>query len=80
MRKLAVATRVQFEWLATGRGKMSIAVEGQGDDASSALVLNYYAHDEVEERMLIALRKLDYWQSVLLAEHAEGLAAGKLKG
>lgn len=73
--KLAIATQTQFEWLATGRGRMR-ASEESGQD--QALQLSVYAHDEVEERILLGLRKLKYWQSVVVADLVEGLGRGKL--
>ena len=77
LRKVAIATHVQFEWLATGRGRMlGTEASTEGD---SPVLLNYFAHDEVEERVLLALRKIPYWQVMLLLEMAEGLAAGHLK-
>ena len=75
--KLAVATSVQFEWLATGRGRMCVSLEN-GNDVPQALLLNFYAHGEVEERVLIGMRKLEYWQSVSIAELVESLARGRL--
>ena len=77
--KIALATSIQFEWLATGRGRMHTPDGGNDEgDQTPALLLQFYAHDEVEERILIALRRLDYWQSVSIAELVESLARGKL--
>ena len=73
--RIAVATEAQFEWLATGRGRMAL-VEDE-DDAATALVLKFHAHDEVEERILQALRKLEYWQSIVIAEMVEALGRGR---
>jgi transcriptional regulator with XRE-family HTH domain len=74
--KVAVATQTQFEWLATGRGRMQPSVEHAGE---AILQLNVYAHDEIEERVLLGLRKLKYWQSLVVAEMIEGLGRGKLQ-
>jgi hypothetical protein len=52
--------------------------DGLESTANAALVLRYYAHDEVEERLLDALRRLEYWQTLVVAQLAESLAAGKL--
>jgi transcriptional regulator with XRE-family HTH domain len=77
--KLAVATSVQYEWLATGRGRMSLKVSQDGEEDVEALLLQFYAHDEMEERMLVAMRKLDYWQSMAIAEMVESLARGRFE-
>ena len=51
--KIAISCGVAFEWLATGRGSMSIAgVETPAVDLTS------FAGDEVEERLLIAFRRI----------------------
>lgn len=77
--KLAVATSVQYEWLATGRGRMSLKSSLDGEEDVEALLLQFYAHDEMEERMLVAMRKLDYWQSMAIAEMVESLARGRFE-
>lgn len=69
--KIAVATRIYFEWLATGRGPM----DGQGQ-ADAAIQLRLFAHDELEERLLTATRGLETWQSTAIAEMAEAMARG----
>jgi len=74
--KVAVATSVHYEWLATGRGKMQAACVGLDD--IPALALNYYAHDQVEERVLLGLRRLEYWQTVTIAELVESLGRKRL--
>lgn len=51
--RFAVVTDVSHEWLCTGRGGMLVR-----DDEIPALLLNHYAHDELEERMLLALREV----------------------
>jgi transcriptional regulator with XRE-family HTH domain len=76
--RIAVITSVQFEWLATGRGRM--LPEGQDESEVSALMLRIHAHDEVEERILTALRKLEYWQSVVIADMVEGFSRGRHNG
>ncbi|BCT93143.1 hypothetical protein LYSHEL_21660 [Lysobacter helvus] len=52
--QIASETRVCFEWLATGRGPPS-PIDGTFDEA---VVLNDYAHDELEGRVLAALRRV----------------------
>lgn len=76
----AIAANVQYEWLATGRGRMSAPTEELNPSDNGALILNYYAHDEVEERVLMAMRKLEYWQTIVVKQLAESLAAGKFVG
>ena len=77
--RIAIATGAQFEWLATGRGRMLIDEE-EGAAESAALMLRVHAHDEVEERVLLALRRLEYWQTIVIAEMVEALARGKVAG
>ena len=76
--KIALATSIQFEWLATGRGRITVKPQGDNDDDTQALLLQFYAHDEVEERVLIGLRKIEYWQTVAIAELVESFALGRL--
>jgi len=76
--RIAVITAVQFEWLATGRGRMLPL--GEDDAECTALLLRLHAHDEIEERVLTALRKLEYWQSIAIAEMLEAFSRGKAGG
>ncbi len=52
------------------------------DDPAQAskeqLQLQSYAHDQAEERVLISIRPVTYWQRMTIAELAESLARGKL--
>lgn len=75
--KIAVITSVHYEWLATGRGQMCVAAR---DDAAEtpALELQFYAHDGIEERVLQGLRKLEYWQTLTIAELVESLGRKRL--
>lgn len=75
--KIAVITSVHYEWLATGRGQMCVAT---ADDLSDvpALELQFYAHDGIEERVLQGLRKLEYWQTLTIAELVESLGRKRL--
>lgn len=77
LEKIAVATSVLFEWLATGRGLMCMSVADILDQ-TPAFQLSYYAHDEVEERVLLGLRKLVYWQTLSIAELVESLGRRRL--
>jgi len=67
--KIAVATKVGFDWLATGRGR--IRTPDQGDGETPALLLQHYAHDELEERLLLVFRTLSYRQQTALIEFIE---------
>lgn len=75
--KIAVITAVHYEWLATGRGQM-ISPSGTSADEIPALELQFYAHDLVEERVLQGLRKLEYWQTLAIAELVEALGRRRL--
>lgn len=52
--RIAMATGVQFEWLATGRGTQRI----DSSTAETGVVLDEYAQDAVESRLLVAFRRL----------------------
>ena len=75
--RIAIETGAHFEWLATGRGRM-LAVEADAGEESAALILRVHAHCEIEERVLLALRKLEYWQAIVIAEMVEALGRGKI--
>jgi len=76
--KIAVATSIHFEWLATGRGRMMAKCDGADAEEFPALLLKYYARDEIEERALFALRKLEHRLSVAIVEMAERMSRGVL--
>ncbi|MDZ4326376.1 MAG: helix-turn-helix transcriptional regulator [Pseudomonas sp.] len=75
--KIAVITSVHYEWLATGRGQMCVAARDDAADVQ-ALELQFYAHDGIEERVLQGLRKLEYWQTLTIAELVESLGRKRL--
>ncbi|MBS7458037.1 helix-turn-helix transcriptional regulator [Coralloluteibacterium stylophorae] len=54
MLRIAVVTGACFEWLATGRGPVRI----DPAEATAAVVLEDYAHDHLEARLLEAFRKV----------------------
>lgn len=69
--RVAEATEVSFEWLATGRGPIrsdSIV------DTGMALRLEDFAQDELEERLLAAVRRLPYTRRISFLEFAESFA------
>jgi transcriptional regulator with XRE-family HTH domain len=54
--KIAVATKVNFDWLATGRGKSTL--HGDGAEETPALELKFFARNDSEERILLAFRRM----------------------
>lgn len=76
--KIAIATSIQFEWLATGRGRMLPKRDGEDREETPALLLKFYARDEIEERALFALRKLEHRLSIAIVEMAERMSRGVL--
>jgi transcriptional regulator with XRE-family HTH domain len=78
--KLAVIAGMHLEWLATGRGKMSLPDAGASGDQLTDLQLSEFALNEHEQRILRAFRALDR-RSVhaitVLAESLVPSAAGK---
>lgn len=71
MIQVASICGVAFEWLATGRGPKW--ADGHTEEVS-ALQLNYYAHDELEERLLLALRQIPYRERIPLVTLAEAIS------
>jgi transcriptional regulator with XRE-family HTH domain len=67
--EIAVVTGVRHEWLATGRGPMCIGEQ----DQASALVLSEFAQDDLESRLLQALRRLPMRRRQLIVDLVEGL-------
>lgn len=71
LRKLALATGVQFEWLATGRGSMTPS----GDALDSIAAVDALLVDDPQERRLLsAFRDAPAQARVPLLELAEQLA------
>lgn len=70
LRKLALATGVSFEWLATGRGARVIGGKGQ---QPPAIVMDYIAQSESEERLLIAFRALGAMEQVVILAQLEAV-------
>jgi transcriptional regulator with XRE-family HTH domain len=72
--RLAAVTAVQFEWLATGRGRMEYFSDLiPGEDIPAALI-DYAAHSETEARALVALRHLDNSSALAIVEMLVALA------
>lgn len=71
LRKLALVTGVSFEWLATGRGARLIGGKGQ---KPPAIVMDYIAQSESEERLLIAFRTLGALEQEAMLEKVEAVS------
>jgi transcriptional regulator with XRE-family HTH domain len=72
MRELAMACGVQFEWLATGRGNMSLSEETALDSVAAAEAL--LVEDPLELRLLLAFRDAPLRSRAPLVEVVEQLA------
>lgn len=72
MREVAMATGVQFEWLATGRGKMGLSTEVAMDSVAAADAL--LVDDPLELRLMGAFRDMPTLARAPLVELAEQLA------
>ena len=73
LRKLAEVTQVQFEWLVTGRGEMSLSREVQLDSIATAEAL--LIEDPLEFRLVHAFREVPLRARISLLEVMEELAA-----
>ena len=69
MAKIAMATVVSFEWLATGRGGRWLG----GDAETPAMMLNFYAQCGQEERLLLAFRTLRSPEQQPLVDFVEAM-------
>jgi transcriptional regulator with XRE-family HTH domain len=68
--QVATFTNVRHEWLATGRGPMKTDESHQ----ASALVMAEFAHDELESRLLRAIRCMsNIRKREVIVEMIEGL-------
>lgn len=72
--RIAAVTTVQFEWLATGRGRMKYVSDLIPGNETPALLLEYAAHSETEVRALVALRHLDVPSALAIVEMLVTLA------
>jgi transcriptional regulator with XRE-family HTH domain len=73
LREAALATGVQFEWLATGRGRMNLSSEVAMDSVATAEAL--LVDDPLELRLIMAFRDASPRAQVPLVEIAEQLAS-----
>ncbi|MBA2237897.1 MAG: helix-turn-helix domain-containing protein [Lysobacter sp.] len=81
LREAAMATGVQFEWLATGRGRMTLSNEAAMDSVATAEAL--LVEDPLELRLVRAFRDASPRAQVPMVEIAEQLAAqrtGRTRG
>lgn len=69
MTRIAMATAVSFEWLATGRGGRWMG----GDAETPAMLLNFYAQCGLEERLLVAFRSLRSPEQQPLVDFVEAM-------
>lgn len=73
LRAVAMACGVQFEWLATGRGKMNLSADTALDSVAAADAL--LVDDPLELRLLHAFRDAPTLARAPLVEIVEALAA-----
>jgi transcriptional regulator with XRE-family HTH domain len=72
LRELAGVAQVQFEWLATGRGRMTLSMDDAMDSVAAADAL--LVEDPLELRLLAAFREAPTLARAPLVEVAEHLA------
>lgn len=72
LREVAMVTGVQFEWLATGRGKMNLSQDTAMDSVAAADAL--LIDDPLELRLIAAFREAPTRSKAPLVEVAEQLA------
>ena len=75
LRELALVTGVQFEWLATGRGKMNLSADTALDSVAAAE--GQLIDDPLELRLIAAFREAPVRSRAPLVEVAEQLAASR---
>jgi transcriptional regulator with XRE-family HTH domain len=76
LREAALATGVQFEWLATGRGRMNLSSDVAMDSVETADAL--LVDDPLELRLIAAFRDSPPRAQVPLVEIAEQLAEHRI--
>ncbi|WP_162457164.1 helix-turn-helix transcriptional regulator [Pseudoxanthomonas kalamensis] len=76
LREVAVVTHTQFEWLATGRGSMSLPRETALDSVAAAQAL--LVEDPLEFRLVSAFRDAPLQARMALLEVMETLARQRL--
>ena len=73
LRQIALVTAVQFEWLATGRGRMELDAGTQLDSIAAAEAM--LVEDMLEMRLLHAFREATARSRIAVVEIVEQLAA-----
>lgn len=73
LREVAVATGTQFEWLATGRGAMTLSRDAQLDSIATAEAI--LVEDPLEFRLVRAFRQAPLKARLSLLEVMETLAS-----
>lgn len=76
LREVALSTGVQFEWLATGRGRMNLTDDVAMDSVATADAV--LVDDPLEMRLLAAFRESPTLARAPLVELAEQLATGRI--
>lgn len=76
LQQLATVTGVQFEWLATGRGRMQLGADTEMDSVAAADAM--LIDDPLELRLLQAFREAPIKARAPLVEIAEELASSRL--
>lgn len=76
LRLLAELAAVQFEWLATGRGSMTLSRDEELEGIATAHAV--LIEDPVEMRMVVAMRAATIHARMALVEMAEQLAASRV--
>lgn len=74
---IALATSSSFEWLCTGRGRSSYLSDIMGGEETPAVLLEHSAQSEIEVRVLVAMRRLDFDATVAVVEMTEALAKSR---
>lgn len=74
--RVAITTSVNFEWLATGRGRMKFSSDLLPGEETPAVLLEYSAQSETEVRALAAMRKLGFRALAAIVDMMEALALG----
>ena len=75
LRQLALVAGVQFEWLATGRGNMTLSADTALDSVAAAQ--GQLIDDPLELRLIAAFREAPIRARAPLVEVAEQLAASR---
>ena len=72
--RIALATSTSFEWLSTGRGRSAYLSDIIGGEETPAVLLEHSAQSELEVRVLVAMRRLEFKATVAIVEMAEAFA------